>query len=204
MDLKESIMYHIHKTGIYDDIWYIGNNININESFKNNFTMESFQFKFCLDFHSQSNVPFSNVYAHVKDFNNYAKDQVNEWFRDKDFLLEKSNIFISEYGILVREMVYEQIRSEYYPELPSRLHCVWLCRENQLELWKNNLSNESKIFKVKVTGNCYKGKNQFISLPSDSYNTITEKAHQYWKPDIQEDIDDEYLFNGKLEILEQL
>jgi hypothetical protein len=107
--------------------------------------------------------------------------------------------------MLIRELVYEEVRFKYFNDLPSRRHCIWLCDENELHLWNNTLGGEHDIYKVKVTGkihSCYAG-----ALDDDNinYKILFYKALSYWRGEcIGNPMEKEYLFEGKVELIEKV
>jgi hypothetical protein len=125
--------------------------------------------------------------------------------------LKKSNCALDidtklkEYTMLIRELIYEEVRNKYFPELPSRRHCAWLCDEDALELWKNTLGRDCDVYKVRATGNihcCYAG-----GLDNDNinYNILFKKAFMYWKGEcIGNPLEKEYLFEGEIEVLQKV
>lgn len=121
--------------------------------------------------------------------------------------IERISDLLNEYQILIREIGYENVRLDEHKNLPSRTKCIWLCKEKQLNFWKEMLKNNKyKIFEVEtIEGNLYKTNNNFIAGPINSYNTILKMAKQYWNyTNIEEKENDEYLFCGKLKILREL
>ncbi|MCL2341971.1 MAG: DUF2441 domain-containing protein [Firmicutes bacterium] len=189
----EELMYHIHKKGYYDNIWKIGSKFEVGLSV-NSFTEISLNFESKILIEGVK-YPFLNVYNHYKSLRD-IQNQLN--------LLNTANDFINEYQMLIRELGLEEVRQDTFSELPSRKHCIWLCRENQLDYWKEMLHGEFEIFKVKIFEKCFKTRNYFIPLPTDSYNTILQQAVKYWGYSNEvENEDDEYLYIGKLEIIER-
>jgi len=121
-------------------------------------------------------------------------------------MLEDASKFLKWYATVQREMVLEQVRKKLYPNLPSRKNSIWLCDSNQIEFWKEKLGNRGELFKVLVTGELFKTSDVFI--PDDEMNILEmyEIAKKYWNPDFS-DIDDsktEYLFKGKIKVLEKI
>lgn len=123
-----------------------------------------------------------------------------------DIVLNRSDIILNEYTLLIRELVYEEIRLKYFPDLPSRQHCIWLCKRENLEIWLNELrGNPLEICKVKVTGNiheCYEGA---LDNTNINYMLLCEKAKKYWKGEcIGNPEAKEYLLEGKVEVIEKI
>lgn len=187
-------LYHIHKKNNKDELWKVGNEIEVGNE-NNNFINFSFNFNSLILLENQI-YPFANVcdyYIKTNDIGN----QIN--------LLKTAKDFINEYQILIRELGMEEIRRKFYPHLPSRQKCIWLCGKKQIDYWKNFILGDFEIFEVEVFGKTFKSRNSLIPLPSDSYNTILEKSHSYWseKNDVENE-DDEYLYVGKIKIISKI
>ena len=121
-------------------------------------------------------------------------------------MLNSADNIISEYQILLREIVYEEIRRDYFNNLPSRTSCIWLCKERHLKFWQERLKgNNYKIFMIKVFGETFKTNNNMIVAPSESYEKMKEMAKKYWgyKEKIEKE-DDEYLYVGKIQVIKEL
>lgn len=170
MIIKNDIFYHIHKRGIFEDKWKVGNTIDFNQDSYNAF------------------------------FGYYIQNNIKKTDSSLD-----SDIKIKEYSMLIRELVYEEVRFKHWSSLPSRRHCIWLCGVDELKLWKDTLKGELDIYKVRVTGNihtCYAG-----ALDDDNinYKTLYNKAMSYWKGEcIGNLLEKEYLFEGRVELIEQI
>lgn len=188
-------LYHIHKKKNFDNLWKEGNIINFNENSNNEFSKISLNFSNKIQM-NKMNVPFNNAYNFVKSNNNINK-QIE--------LLNVANTIINEYAILIRELGYENVRLKGFRNLPSRLKCIWLCRENQIQYWSKHLTGDIEVFKIQINRKCFKTRDKFIALPSDSYNEILKKAFKYWNyNDETEYEDDEYLYVGDLKVLKKL
>lgn len=198
--MEENIYYHIHKinTKVDNSLWHVGAVIEIGNEI-NDFYRQSLEFKPVIDdFLGHKNFPWINASEYVLRF-----DPTN--FIEHKKLLNFGKYITAEYAMLLREIAYEEVRSKYFNNLPSRTKCIYLCKENQLEFWKTQFSSKYKVFKVKVFGDVFKSSNDFIPLPTDSYKEILEKAKKYWSySSSKEKITDEYLYVGKIEILEEI
>jgi hypothetical protein len=103
-----------------------------------------------------------------------------------------------------RELVFESIRNEFYPELPSRQKCIWLIPENEksLEFWKKIIQNENqRIFKVTINGIIHRASQKWLVGGTFSLNRWYTLAHSYWKGEDSGSIEDEILFEGKIKII---
>lgn len=198
--MDEKIFYHIHRiqNNYSEERWKVGNKITVGEEYNYFFKLASeFEPKF-LKIEETENVPWENVYKHYKISNQLTSQNMY-------MLLEEAKKFICEYQILIREIVYENVRKSEFNYMPSRQKCIWLCKKGQLEYWEKNIGGAFRIFKVKIEGNTFKTNNDLIVAPSESYNKIVEKARKYWSYNKKIETErDEYLYVGSLEILEEL
>ena len=191
--MKENL-YHIHRKNCKDELWKVGNEFEV--GLENNIF-----FDFSLNFNSlilinNQKYPFFAVYDYYKEQRD-IENQIN--------LLNTSKDFINEYQLLIRELGMEEIRKNFYPHLPSRQKCIWLCRKNQINYWKKFISGKLEIFEIEIFDIPFKSRNSLISLPSDSYNTILDKAQLYWSEiNYIDNEDDEYLYVGKLKIISKI
>ena len=108
---------------------------------------------------------------------------------------------------IIRELAFEAIRKEFYPELPSREKCIWLIPDNEQSFvfWKNVLNNNSqRIFKLAVDGKIHKAAQKWLVGGTFALNETNSMAHKYWNGGDSGSIEDEILFVGKIKILEKL
>lgn len=108
---------------------------------------------------------------------------------------------------LIRELTFEAVRKEFYPELPSRHSCIWLAPydKNSLQFWKKQVHGSvKKIFRVEAEGIIHRAANKWLMTGSMSLNDINLMAHNYWKGNEAGGLEDEILFIGKLKIIEEL
>ena len=124
-------------------------------------------------------------------------------------MLQEASRLLKCYSTLQRELVLEEVRKRFFPELPSRKNALYLCDHNQLEHWKDELTIKGKnidLFKVEVTGNLFKSSDILLPDNGESINTMFEQAKKYWEADLTDISDEksEYLFSGKVKVLEKI
>jgi hypothetical protein len=108
---------------------------------------------------------------------------------------------------IIRELTFEAIRKEFYPELPSRHNCIWLAPDNNqsLQFWKNSVyGSKKRIFRVEAEGIIHRAANKWLVTGTKPLNEINSMAHNYWKGNDTGGFEDEILFVGKLKIIEEL
>lgn len=188
---KSKTFYHIHKNGVHDDKWQIG---NILETMQNEFIKCSFDFAAYLDVYDQTSVPLINAIEHAQQIGDVL-GQIK--------LLSIAKSFITEYQILVRELAFENIRKKEFKNLPSRYNCIYLCRMDQIKYWEKRLKLQNyTIYKIEIYDEPFKSRDILLPKPHESYNSICKKAKVYWQYNNTQNFeDDEYLYEGKFKIL---
>ena len=123
------------------------------------------------------------------------------------FTLKEATDCLGQSIRIIRELTFEAIRKEFYPELPSRHNCIWLMPDDKLslEFWKKLVHGSSKrIFRVQTEGIIHRAANKWLVTGTIPLNEINAVAHNYWKGNDAGGFEDEILFTGKLKIIEEL
>ncbi len=109
-------------------------------------------------------------------------------------------------SIYNREIVLERYRLEHCPELPSRLHSLWFCDSEGLDFWKTQLGENCKLqlFRVSLDGELFCSSDYWLPNRNLCVEQMYQEACLYWNPPYTEASDREYLFQGKVKVLEQL
>lgn len=116
---------------------------------------------------------------------------------------------LSESDYVIRELAVEEIRKNFYPDMPSRLKCMFLSESKDLVLrnlhdfHKENKNKQYQAVAVKVTGNIFYAKEIGLPRKGLSYSEYMDVAHQYWcqNQDSTSEVK-EILFEGNAEIVE--
>ena len=202
MKVENQEMYHFHNNECYNDLWVLDNEIIVDNNFKSNYLNILNCFTTAVNITTGGKEAFNHI------INGYLKEE-----QDKELLidmLKEASHIINCMNIFKREMALEEIRKQKYPQLPSRKHSIWLCDEKGIDFWKNQLSNGDDtldLYKVLVTGNLFKSSDSFIPNNYSNYETNLSEAMQYWDPHFineEQEQKAEYLFQGKLKILEKV
>lgn len=137
---------------------------------------------------------------------NYADSK--NIFKKKDLVIDLCKT-MQESDFVLRELAVEEVRKTKYPNLPSRLRCMFLSDTKQVvldNLKTFHLKGVGKHFQavaVKLTGELFYAKS--VALPRNglSYGEYMEIADKYWSQD-QDSSESvkEILFEGKAEIVE--
>lgn len=201
MFVENKEMFHFNNSEKRKDIWTVGNQIDITKNYVSDFWNDGLYFSSRVNVTSGGISPFSEV------INTYLKkEQDNETYIK---MLQEASRLLKCYSTLQRELVLEEVRKRFFPELPSRKNALYLCDHNKLEHWKDELTIKGKnidLFKVEVTGNLFKSSDILLPDNGESINTMFEQAKKYWKADLTDISDEksEYLFSDKVKVLEKI
>lgn len=182
--VKDLILYQIAKSKKFS----VGDKITFNEKTITGQYRKVFQTKFQIE-----NIRLSNI-AYEKQHRKLLKKNILTFAHLCD-----------EYDFVVRELATEKIRKEFYPDCPSRLHCMYLSLSRQTALKNFEKSKEPHLqaIAVKLNGKIHKCGNVMLDRNGGSFEDYEKTAHEYWKQENVKDEDvKEILFEGKAEIVE--
>ncbi|MBS1652833.1 MAG: DUF2441 domain-containing protein [Bacteroidetes bacterium] len=148
------------------------------------------------------------------------------WLKYLDYLIEQYNIHGTPpdnwidllksmtytcYNLNSRywETLFENIRAEHYPDLPSRLSCLYLADEKNIERWhKKALTDLSlgslPIYELKVNGEIHYADGEWLEVDVVTEQEYLQHGHKYWKGKFFENNPEniqEILFCGVAEIV---
>lgn len=117
---------------------------------------------------------------------------------------------LAEYAKFSREIIFEEIRQRYFPNLPSRHRCIWLIPSNNqqsINFWKQQLTNNDSLLQVQIlelecTGIIHYANQKYVELSLGNMNVYRNNAYSYWlgidaHPD---NLDTEGIFEGTCKI----
>lgn len=105
----------------------------------------------------------------------------------------------------VRETICELVRCQYYPEKPSRLRCLFVCRTlEEVEKWKVNFQlNHRKVLQVVELSSdeeAFTGDAAFLpEVNGDSFEKKMEQAKRYWSGETKGEMP-ETILGGKITV----
>ena len=203
MKVKDKVMYHYHKLGIYDDKWQVGNELLVDDNF--NSFCGSIVDKFT------TAVKCENGIFNLKKIIDEYLDDIGIENVDLETiigLLKASSAIITKADMYNRELMLEKYRKENNPKLPSRLHSIWLADKESLNFWEGQLNGKRKLklYRVSVTGNLFKSSDSFIPDDELTAKEMYEASSAYWNPVFSEEdlCKAEYLFQGRVKVLEKI
>ena len=121
---------------------------------------------------------------------------------------------VSDYQLFAREILFEEVRKEFYPNKPSRQKCLWLIPNSpklkeSLNFWlkeiiSHNENTSFEILKLSCTGNVFLANSHLLPKYFGHFTKYKEEAHKYWNGE-HLSIDSiflEALFIGKIKVLD--
>lgn len=115
---------------------------------------------------------------------------------------------IKHFVKLAGELIWEDVRSNEFPHLPSRQRCIWLIQDlENLGHWVSRLECSfpgTQILKVKVDGNLHVGDETLLLGDSHPLVETYECARRYWRGEMSQSAKPEILFEGEVKVTEIL
>lgn len=104
-----------------------------------------------------------------------------------------------------RELFVENIRLRYFPHLPSRLSCLWLCNEiEQISKWMPKLGKDLTLVTLLATGHTHEVDSNLLPVSSEPFSIWEEKSRRYWSGEMSDNPLPETLFIGTIHIQDAL
>ena len=195
MNVKNEKYYHIHRKNEFTHLWIVGNKINFVSRKENAFN------KYYNDYYPRLKIG-DIAYPMTQALDIILKKELYSNSDNSKIIIQNIQSVTKELAIYIRENIFEEIRANYFPTLPSRKSCLWVCREDSLEFWKKTLTGDCQIFEVSVTGVAHCADQKYLPAEVLPCEIIREKAFNYWTgADGSNPIEEEILVEGVVEII---
>ena len=129
----------------------------------------------------------------------------NYHFNPSDTLMEVLPLIRSQM-ILIRELIFEETRKEYFSEKLSRYKGIHVIPSSidSLAFWLPQLKTpNAKIYKIELTGKIHRAAYELLNVSSMPPDYIKFNAYQYWLGNENNKVDsDECLFEGLVKVVE--
>lgn len=194
MKVENKSLYHIHRSEYMNDLWYVGNEFIIDESYDTFFYLRLLEEeKRLIDRYNDYDIDY--IIAIMEEMK--SKDVVSE---DISYDFDK---MLNSYYFLRREKALEEGRKMFNPSVPSRLHSLFCTEKSDIAYWSKMIGgNLFKIFSLELDGNIFLSSDLFLPDKNLLYDIQVEKSKLYWKANINSgDLRKEYLFRGKVKII---
>ncbi|MCK4661235.1 MAG: DUF2441 domain-containing protein [Bacteroidales bacterium] len=207
--IQNKEFYHIQKLDFINKEWNVNNHYHIGSE-NNNFYRKLLNSLGSREFYDIPKVFLIRQLTDVLKLkpNKDERDYEKLFFESEQHLFQLEAIVddvmvsFKQYLKWIQEEIFEKVRLEKFPDLPSRQKCLWICSLDDLPKWlKIFKGSENKILKIRVTGKIHK--TDGLLIDSDTYfiNEFEKRAIDYWTGKIEHKDEIEFLFHGDLEVL---
>ena len=183
--VKDLILYQIVKSRKFS----IGDKIIFDKNTITGQYKKVFQTKYQID-----NLRLADIFYYFKKNRGIIKNHA-----------ESLAYICDNYDLLVRELALENVRKNFYPDLPSRLHCMYLSlyKQTAVDNYEKSRENHLQVIAVKLNGKIFKSGNFVLGRDGGSFEDYIAKAHNYWtQTDVTDENVTEILFEGEAEVVE--
>ena len=202
MQVKDKIMYHLHRSNEYDKLWKVGNIIEVDDNYY------GYASRIIDGFNTYS--PLTHDETLDTTIYNYLQNKELDQ-RELIRLLIAARALIYDSNILKREIALEELRKEKFSDLPSRKHSLFVMTKESINYWKNSLVPHNKqhtlaLFQLSLTGNLFRSNAALLPYSETSFEEAKKHSVYYWNPDLTstDDSKDEYLFRGEAKIIKKI
>ena len=109
---------------------------------------------------------------------------------------------------LIGELIWEDIRKNEFPHLPSRQRCIWLIPDVEgVRYWVSRLGvapETYQVLRVRCQGRMHVASEKYLLGDSVSLEEAVSVARQYWLGVIPEPNTKEIIFEGRVTVHEVL
>ena len=211
--------YHIHTLGTCDNSWKVNKVFVIDDKFNNRLYSRLANFKTTVsakDYPQEVNLInryySKRGYSPIKD--SISVDdllsiclQVGVNTENFEKIIKEAKRIIYYARFNNREQALENYRKKYYPQLPSRLHSLFVADDMGLPYWQNALAGEDfEIFRVDVEEEPFVSNEQLFPEEGLTYKETYKAAERYWNAKIKRGMEqsNEYLVRGRVRVLEKV
>lgn len=118
---------------------------------------------------------------------------------DKDETINHLRNTLGHYLRFSRESIFEEVRANFFPNMPSRLRCLWVIPDDKdaVKYWWNTLGKQGRILELSISGKIHQASQQYLSLSTNSFDLLRQDAFKYWTSATgRNKMEDECLFEG--------
>lgn len=213
--ISDELFFHIQRINDYNSSWKKGEIIEFNKRKENFFisslkkSIEEYQNSFNKNFINELIDLEINIYSInqkiVDEFSNGSEIQNKIYSTEEQ--IKAINKYYESITKLYQEILFENVRKKINPELPSRFHCIWVVKEfEELCNWIKILKTPRyRIFKLKLSGNIHLTSGRLIDNEENkNIEKATKNSIDYWNMKSYPTEEQEYLFEGKFEIIDEM
>jgi len=121
-----------------------------------------------------------------------------------DTLFKSASKGLNDYLMFTRELIYEEVRRDNFPHLPSRSKSFHLIPDNKgaMQFWLPKLATpEHKLFKLEVNGQIHTADINHLVTDSVSPMMMKMAASHYWMGTNQDEVSNLITFRGGVKVI---
>lgn len=197
--MDNSIFYYINRSVFYSNprILQPGDTLSTNNGYNPYFSV-FYEKSFAIPLNT-ANYPTS--YAHAVNFLQAASRGEIE----SPNLASYAYMTVRRTIECLREVLYENVRAEKFPDRPSRQKSLFLVPEKEyLQYWQDKLSSSgiAQLLKVKASGNIYVADEVYLMNEIEPLRKSIDRADKYWNGSLSSQPRLEALCEGSIEVIE--
>jgi hypothetical protein len=201
--------YHVQRSGVTR--FRLGKTYQIGGS-ANNFSKDLFQVDLDVPVQGTPGLPIDYLlrdYFDPEGFGHYKRITAPNLADAERGLLEAAHSVLRHQSMLLRELIFEQVRVESFPEKPSRLKGMWLIphHEQLLAEWCATAPHgRFRAFEVEAAGNLHCGYSALLQPECIGAIRWMEAARRYWGEAPRDPIAEpvEILLEGEVTVLREI
>lgn len=188
-------LYHVHRKGIKDELWYPGSTIIIDDSYNTVFCERIKEDEEALKA-KYGDYDIDLIIRHMERLKTME-------FSDQDFK-RRFNKLLNQLYFLRREKALEIGRTVYRSDAPSRYHALYLCDESDLLYWEEKVGKSFyDDYLLELDGKTFVSSDEFFPDNHLPLELQVEASKNYWQPNLNRDsLYKEYLFQGTARVRE--
>jgi len=164
--------------------WQEGQTISIGSTFNPFFSFYQDHYT-CLQSPDTRRVfPIRWVVDHVLEVQDGKAEKLPElgfYSYDPVETLRGASLALKEYLMLIREFVFEEVRREQFPDLPSRQKCIWVMETPEsVVYWAGKMDIPKRLLKVRLAGEGHRASNDCLASDTLSLKEFRTNAVNYW------------------------
>lgn len=127
---------------------------------------------------------------------------------DETGLLKSALSVLNHQAMLLRELIFEQVRDESFSDRPSRLKGIWLIPHDEelLAAWCATAPHgQFRAFEVEATGRFHHGASRWLKPECISATSLRKNAHNHWSESIINPTEQiEILCEGEIRVIREI
>jgi Protein of unknown function (DUF2441) len=156
-------------------------------------------------------LPIDNIlrdYFDPSGFNHYRNVKRANYTADDKGLLSCAAAVLKHQAMLLRELIFEQVRQESFADKPSRLRCSWLIPHDEqiLAHWCASAPNgQFRAYEVEANGRFHIGASKYLNPACLGGAVLRENAWRFWSEPVNAHAEhSEILLCGELTPLREI